>query len=646
MQNNSPENTPEKNPKKGLKPPKVPKGKNLSLWLFILFGALFAANYFQSQNMQERIKEVPYSEIIKVIKNEQAKKAVFQGRLLKVTLKDLAQASTGQEESTKEEKAKKDMVLTSPLPPIDSPELLNLLEAKGVEIVSKNDDSETWMSVLLGLLPWIFIIGFFYFSSRNLNKKIGGMGAPPFMGNQKSHKVDVSRSKKTFDDVAGAKNAKQDLQEVVDFLKDPKRYTDMGAELPRGVLMVGPPGTGKTLMAKAVAGEAGVPFFSMSGSEFIELYVGMGASRVRKLFEEAKSLSPAIIFIDEIDSIGRSRGTGLGGGHDEREQTLNQILAEMDGFSTEESVVVLAATNRPDVLDSALTRPGRFDRQVVMDLPMVKAREEILKIHIKKIPLASDVDINHLAKSTPGFSGAELKNLVNEATLIAARKNEKQVTNTHFSMARDKVLMGNPRDEHLSEQQKRVIAIHESGHALVALLSKEANPVTKMTIIPRGRALGFTEQTPQEDMVNQTKTYLTSQLAILLGGRVAEEILVGEITTGAQDDLKRATKMARKMVANFGMSESFGLLALEMDEDHPFLGREISRPKNFSEETSTKIDKEVCTILNERKAYVTQLLKHNKDTLVKLSDALFDKETLEKSDIYEIAGLELPPSTA
>lgn len=633
---------PKKSDKPGRKrpkiPPKLPEKKSLSLWLFILFGALFVANYFQAQNLNEQIKEVPYSEITKAIKNEQVKKAVFQGRQLRVTLKN-----PGNTEAAKGQKAAaKEVVLTSLLPPIDSPELLNLLEAKGVEVVSKTDDSSTWMNVLISLLPWVFIIGFFYYSSRNLNKKMGAGGMPPFMGQSKSHQVDVSRSKKSFADVAGSANAKRDLQEVVDFLKEPKRFTDMGAELPRGVLMVGPPGTGKTLMAKAVAGEAGVPFFSMSGSEFIELYVGMGASRVRKLFEEAKALSPAIIFIDEIDSIGRSRGTGLGGGHDEREQTLNQILAEMDGFSTEESVVVLAATNRPDVLDSALTRPGRFDRQVVMDLPMIKAREEILKIHIKRIPLHEEVDITHIAKSTPGFSGAELKNLVNEATLIAARKEEKKVTNEHFSLARDKVLMGNPRDEHLSDKQKNVIAIHESGHALVALLTKEANPVTKMTIIPRGRALGFTEQTPQEDMVNQSKGYLLGQLAILLGGRVAEEILVGEITTGAQDDLKRATKMARSMVVNFGMSETFGLLALEVDEDHPFLGREISKPKNFSEETSTKVDQEICRILNERKDYVTKLLTENKQTLEKLSEALYERETLEKSDIYKIAGLEAP----
>lgn len=639
-QKSSQNETPKKEGKRKQPPlPPMPKGKGISLWLLVLFGALFAANYMQQGQGKFLTKESSYSKVIQAIKSDQVQKVTFKGHML------LAELKGGRKEARPEKEKEKTVQLVTPLPPVESPELLKLLEERGIEIVAEREDSNTWINILISFLPWLFIIGFFYFTSRNLNKRIGGgQGMPPFMGNAKSHEIDATLPQKSFADVAGAKNAKRDLQEVVDFLKTPDRFTEMGAELPRGVLMVGPPGTGKTLMAKAVAGEAGVPFFSMSGSEFIELYVGMGASRVRKLFEEAKAKAPAIIFIDEIDSIGRSRGTGLGGGHDEREQTLNQILAEMDGFGTGESVVVLAATNRPDVLDSALTRPGRFDRQVVMDLPLVQAREEILKIHLKKIPINEEIDTNHLAKITPGFSGAELKNLVNEAALIATRAGEKKVTAKHFSLARDKVLMGNPRDEHLTEKQKKVIAIHESGHALVALLTQEASPVTKMTIIPRGRALGFTEQTPEEDMINQTKGYLMAQLAILLGGRVAEELMIGEITTGAQDDLKRATKMARAMVANFGMSSSFGLLAVEMGEEHAFLGREISRPKNFSEETSRKIDQEICQILNERKTYVTNLLTHHKETLEKLSQRLFEEETLEKSDIYEIAGLEAPTS--
>ncbi len=612
--------------------PGMPKGRDLSLWLIVFFGALFMANYFQQKGADKRIKEVPYSEVIKAIKTDQVKRVTFKGEILEATLNKSDTRSDIQGE-------KSSLKLITPLPPLPSPDLLTLLESKGIEIVAVKEQSNTWLNILISFLPWIFIIGFFYYSSRSLNKKMGGMGQPPFMGAHKSHEIDASQSNIKFSDVAGAQNAKLDLQEVVDFLKNPDKFKDMGALLPRGVLMVGPPGTGKTLMAKAVAGEADVPFFSMSGSEFIELYVGMGASRVRKLFEEAKEKAPSIIFIDEIDSIGRARGTGLGGGHDEREQTLNQILAEMDGFGTGESVVVLAATNRPDVLDTALTRPGRFDRQVVMDLPMIKAREEIIKIHMRKIPLADDVDITHIARITPGFSGAQLKNLVNEAALIAARLEDKQVNAHHFSLARDKVLMGNPRDEVLTEKQKRVIAIHESGHALVALLSKNSNPVTKITIIPRGRALGFTEQTPEEDMINQSKSYLMTQLAILLGGRVAEEVLLDEITTGAQDDLKRATKIARSMIANFGMSETFGLLTIEMGEDHPFLGREMSKHKEFSEETAQKLDKEIITILEERKDHVKDLLVKNKIILEKLSQELFDKETLEKQDIYQIAGL-------
>ncbi|MCF8059213.1 MAG: ATP-dependent zinc metalloprotease FtsH [Bacteriovoracaceae bacterium] len=625
--NQSKKNKPKEKKSSSKGKPGLPKGKDLSLWLLVFFGALFMANYFQQQNVDKRTKEVPYSEVIKAIRNGQVKRVTFKGEILEATLSEQGAQDV-----------KGNISLVTPLPPLPSPDLLSLLESKGIEIVATAEKSDTWMNILISFLPWIFIIGFFYYSSKSLNKKMGGQGLPPFMGGHKSHQIDASQSKIKFSDVAGAQNAKTDLQEVVDFLKTPDKFKEMGAELPRGVLMVGPPGTGKTLMAKAVAGEAEVPFFSMSGSEFIELYVGMGASRVRKLFEEAKEKAPSIIFIDEIDSIGRARGTGLGGGHDEREQTLNQILAEMDGFGTGESVVVLAATNRPDVLDTALTRPGRFDRQVVMDLPMIKAREEIIKIHMRKIPTGEDVDINHIARITPGFSGAQLKNLVNEAALIAARKGDKLVSAIDFSLARDKVLMGNPRDEVLTEKQKRVIAIHESGHALVAILSKNSNPITKITIIPRGRALGFTEQTPEEDMVNQSKGYLMTQLAILLGGRVAEEILLEEITTGAQDDLKRATNIARSMIANFGMSDTFGLLTVEMGEEHAFLGREMSRPKNFSEETAQKLDKEISLLLEERKSHVKILLEENRPLLERLSQELFEKETLEKQDIYQIIG--------
>ncbi len=604
---------------------KIKPNKTLALWLFLFLIALSVSSYLGKTGQELKEKKVAYSEIIKAIESGQVSSVTFKEKVI------MAQERV----SSADSENSKPFILISPLPQIENPNLLNMIQSRGIEIKAKNEENETWTRVLISFLPWIFIIGFFYFSSRSLNKKMGGMGRPPFMGEDKKFELEKSTNV-TFDDVAGSQNAKTDLHEIVDFLKTPEHFNEMGAQLPRGVLMVGPPGTGKTLMAKAVAGEAGVPFFSLSGSEFIELYVGMGASRVRKLFKEAKEKAPSIIFIDEIDSIGRSRGTGLGGGHDEREQTLNQILAEMDGFSTGESVVVLAATNRPDVLDSALTRPGRFDRQVVMDLPMVKSRAAILEIHAKKIPVDKNVNLEDIAKSTPGFSGAELKNLVNEAALLAAREKQKTVNAHHFSEARDKVLMGNPRDEHLSQEQKRVVAVHESGHAVVAILSPHSNPVTKITIIPRGRALGFTEQTPKEDQVNHSKSYLLTQIAILLGGRMAERLLIGDITTGAQDDLKRATKIARNMVANFGMSDSFGLTSYDLDNTHPFLGKEISRPNDFSEETAKKIDDEVHSILKERETFVMNLLEENKSKLEELSDKLFNSETLDKEEIAKI----------
>ncbi|MCR9203779.1 MAG: ATP-dependent zinc metalloprotease FtsH [Halobacteriovoraceae bacterium] len=597
--------------------------KNLSLWFFILLASLFVANLVKQE--ASTVTDKSYSEILAAVKAGRVSEVVFKGDSLRVQIVD----------------GEKQWV--SLLPPLKENQLLNHLEEKGIKIVVKEDDSGNWTMLLVNLLPWVFIIGFFYYSSRSIQKRMGDMGKPPFMGKEKSHEVDVTMSKVTFEDVAGSKNAKLDLLEIVDFLKKPEKFQKMGAQLPRGVLMVGPPGTGKTLMAKAVAGEAGVPFFSISGSEFIEMFVGVGASRVRKLFEEAKVKSPAIIFIDEIDSIGRSRGTGLGGGHDEREQTLNQILAEMDGFGTGDSVVVLAATNRPDVLDSALVRPGRFDRQVVMDLPMLEARKAILGIHAKKIPIQEKVDLNIVAKETPGFSGAELKNLVNEATLIATRAGKDLVSQSDFSMARDKVIMGNPRDEHLSEKQKKVVAVHESGHALVALLTEHTSPVRKMTIIPRGRALGFTEQVHEEDKVNQTRSELLSQIAVLLGGRVAEELSFSEITTGAQDDLKRATNLARKMVANFGMVDDFGLLSFDFNEEHSFLGKDLGKPRNFSEETARKMDHFISELLQERKKYVTNILTENKEKLDSLSVALFDKETLEGDEIYSLVGLQLQP---
>ncbi len=525
------------------------------------------------------------------------------------------------------------------LPVIDDPELMGLLEKHNVEVFAESERPSTMMTIILNLLPWILIFGFFYWSSRQMNRQLGGksgMGPGGLFPNKGlERKFEASKAKATYDDVAGCDQAKADLQEIIEFMREPDRFSKMGASLPRGVLLVGPPGTGKTLLAKATASEAGVNFFSISGSEFIELYVGMGASRVRSLFERARSEAPSMIFIDEIDSIGRARGTGLGGGHDEREQTLNQILAEMDGFDTGEAVIVLAATNRPDVLDSALVRPGRFDRQITIDLPHKEAREKILGVHVKKVPLDADVSLESLARATVGFSGAQLKNLVNEAALLAARSKREKVTFVDFNEARDKVLLGNPREEKFTDHDKKVTAIHEAGHALVAMATKGADPVRKVTIIPRGRALGFTEQSSEEDRYNLTKSYILGQIDILFGGRLAEELIYNEITTGAESDLKRATKLARKMVSHWGMSETFGPQAYDQGTDHPFLGKELTSAKDYSEYTAKLIDEEVGRILKESMARVRETLKHHKEILEQMGDHLFDKELLTEHDVKD-----------
>jgi cell division protease FtsH len=592
-------------------------------WLILFVVFMFLGRVF---NPGTPTNQVNYS---------QFKTWVREGRVAKVSIgKELitGELSDGQLKRFKTQ-----------IPPIIDDQLYFQLEQSKVIIEANQQDNSVWTAVLINFLPWVIILGFFYYSSRRLNKSMG-----QFPGSQllpkKDVGIEVEKIDVKFTDVAGVENAKKDLVEVVDFLKCPDKYTKLGADLPKGVLMMGPPGTGKTLLARAVAGEADVPFFSMSGSEFIELYVGMGASRVRTLFEKAQERAPSIIFIDEIDSIGRSRGTGLGGGHDEREQTLNQILSEMDGLTKSGPVIVLAATNRPDVLDNALTRPGRFDRQVMLDLPLVRSREKILTIHTRKVPLDDKIQLKELAKGTPGFSGADLKNLVNEAALCAAREGDDKVGKHHFDEARDKILMGNPREEILLDKHKEVIAVHEAGHALVALLTKGSDPVKKITIVPRGRALGFTEQGAEEDQVNITKTYLLGTLAVLLGGRAAEELVFNESTTGAENDLKRATTLARKMIINWGMGEKLGSMAFDLGEDHPFLGREIARPKNFSEKTAEIIDDEIHQILEERKSYVRALLENHRDKLHLISGELMRKETLDEKEIHELIGGDLPTS--
>ncbi len=524
------------------------------------------------------------------------------------------------------------------MPTLEDPELMTLLEKNDVSIRAETQETPWLVRILVSVLPWVLIIGFFIWSSKKFQERMGGgPGGGIFgFGKSKAKLYDKSSSMVTFEDVAGLSNAKKELEEIIGFLKEPERYRSLGAELPRGILLVGPPGTGKTLMAKAVAGEAETPFFNISGSEFIEMFVGVGASRVRDMFNDAKKNAPSIIFIDEIDSIGRVRGSGVGGGHDEREQTLNQILNEMDGFSPHESVVVMAATNRPDVLDAALVRPGRFDRRVTLNLPRKKARKEILEVHVRDVKLAEEVDLSAVADRTTGFSGADLENLVNEAALLAAREGKEQVEQDDFSAARDKILMGIEREDVISDEEKELIAYHEAGHAMMARLLPGADPLGKVTIVPRGQSLGATEQIPEENRYTRTRDYLLKRIAILLGGRAAERLTFEDVSTGAADDLKKATQMARRMVCQWGMSEKLGSTTFSQGEDHPFLGREISEPKDFSEHTGRIIDEEIQRIIAECEATAMENLSTCQNQLKVLAEALLEQETLTDEEIDEI----------
>jgi cell division protease FtsH len=518
-------------------------------------------------------------------------------------------------------------------------------KAKGVDYTFEKDSSE-WLTVLVGLLPWVFIIGLWIMFMRRMQG--GGSGGSKGIfsfGKSRARMITDSQIKVTFDDVAGADEAKQELEEIIEFLKEPKKFQKLGGKIPRGVLLLGPPGTGKTLLARAVAGEAGVPFFTISGADFVEMFVGVGASRVRDLFEQGKKNAPCIIFIDEIDAVGRQRGAGIGGGHDEREQTLNALLVEMDGFEENSSVIVIAATNRPDVLDPALLRPGRFDRQVVVDRPDVKGREGILKVHTRKIPLDKDVDLKVLAKATPGLAGAELANLVNEAALLAARKNKTKVSMEDFEEAKDKVMMGTERRSIIiSEEEKRTTAYHEMGHALVALKIPEADPVHKVTIIPRGRALGVTTYLPNDEKHTYSKEYLEAMIAYALGGRAAEKLVFNQYTTGAGNDIEKATKIARKMVCEWGMSEKLGPLTYGQKEEEIFLGREITRHVDYSEKTAQEIDEEVRGIVTRGMERAEKILQENMDLLHKLSKYLLEREILDAEEIKKVMnGEELPP---
>jgi cell division protease FtsH len=528
----------------------------------------------------------------------------------------------------------------------DDPNLVDKLIKNGVEVEAQPKQEAPWyVTIFVSWFPMILLIAVWIFFMRQMQGGGGGGGKALSFGRSKAKMLTEESTKITFDDVAGVDEAKEELTEVVDFLSEPKKFTRLGGRIPKGVLLVGPPGTGKTLMARAVAGEAGVPFFSISGSDFVEMFVGVGASRVRDLFVQGKKNAPCLIFIDELDAVGRQRGAGLGGGHDEREQTLNQLLVEMDGFESNEGVILIAATNRPDVLDPALLRPGRFDRQVTVPNPDLGGREKILRVHSKKTILDNSVDLAVIARGTPGFSGADLENLVNEAALLAAKRNKENVSMNDFEEAKDKVLMGKERRSViLSEEEKKTTAYHEAGHTLVAKLLPGTDPVHKVSIIPRGRALGVTMQLPLDDRHNYSRDYLEKTLTVLLGGRIAEELVLNQMTTGAGNDIERGTKMARKMVCEWGMSESLGPLAVGENDEQVFLGRELGHQKNYSEETSRLVDSEVKRIIQEAYDRGRRLLEDNVDVLHSIAKALLDHETLTNAEVDLIMrGEELPP---
>jgi cell division protease FtsH len=601
----------------------------LLLALLLLFLAFLPAN---REGPPKQDTEVSYSTFKSLLAESKIKAVTLRGKEVSITLKSLEELGPGGSLTDR---------LATRLPDVTDARLLPSLEDQGVEITIRPDPAADGNSWLLALLPWIVLFGlYFWFWGRmqkNMVGRFGGRDLGEFLSGS-ARKEQKGRKRITFDDVAGQEGAKREVAELVDFLRDPERYRRLGAEPPRGVLLMGPPGTGKTLLARALAGEADVAFFHISASEFIEMFVGVGASRVRKMFDEAKKRAPAIIFIDELDAVGRVRGTGLGGGNDEREQTLNQILAELDGFSGHEAVIVLAATNRPDVLDPALLRPGRFDRHVTLELPDKDARAAILKVHTRDMPLAEDVDLETISAGTPGFSGADLKNLVNEAAMAAARKRANRITMRHFDEMRDKVMMGTVRTLAIQPEEKHRLAVHEAGHTLVAYHLPKADPLYKVTIIPRGRALGGTHMLPEKERHTLPVDYLKDRLAVMLGGRCAEQALLGNVSSGADDDIRQATQLARAMVARWGMAEEVGPVDLRQSEEHPFLGREIAQPRNFSETTAHEVDEAVRRLLHEGEARAGNVIDDHKDAMARLVENLESKEILDREDIVSLLG--------
>ena len=594
--------------------------RNVAIWVVI--GIVLMTVFNQFNNKQATQNAIEYSQFIEEVKDGKISKVVMEGRNLKATTTD----------------GKK---ITSYAPP-DLWLVSDLLKS-GVKIEAKPEEEPSILSTMfISWFPMLLLIGVWIFFMRQMQGG-GGKGGSPFsFGKSKARMMDQAQNTVTFADVAGCDEAKEEVQELVDFLKDPTKFQKLGGRIPRGVLMVGSPGTGKTLLAKAIAGEAKVPFFSISGSDFVEMFVGVGAARVRDMFEQAKKQSPCIIFIDEIDAVGRHRGAGLGGGNDEREQTLNQMLVEMDGFEGSQGVIVIAATNRPDILDPALLRPGRFDRQVVVPLPDIRGREEILKVHMRKVPVAPDIKADILARGTPGFSGADLANLVNEAALFAARLNKRLVDMEDFEKAKDKIMMGAERRSMvMSEDEKRNTAYHESGHAVVAKLLPKSDPVHKVTIIPRGRALGVTMQLPEQDRYAYDKQYLLDRIAVLFGGRVAEELFMHQMTTGASNDFERATSMARDMVTRYGMSD-LGPMVYGENEGEVFLGRSVTTHKALSEATMQKVDAEIGRIIDEQYTLAKRLLDENRDKVEAMTQALLEWETIDSEQINDIMAGQTP----
>lgn len=587
--------------------------KNILFWVVVGLFMILLFNLFSVPH-HEPEEDVIFSEFMTKLDRGEIERVIIKASHISAILKDKTRIRTYS---------------------VEYPELVQVLRDKGVQIEAKPPDESPWyITFLVTWGPFVLFLGLWFFLMRQM--QMGGNKALSF-GKSRARLLTEERKKVMFSDVAGCDEAKNEVLEIIEFLKDPRKFQKLGGRIPKGVLIVGPPGTGKTLLAKAIAGEASVPFFSISGSDFVEMFVGVGASRVRDLFEQGKKHAPCIIFIDEIDAVGRLRGAGLGGGHDEREQTLNQLLVEMDGFDTTEGVILVAATNRPDVLDPALLRPGRFDRQVVVNRPDMRGRVEVLQVHTKKVPIAANVELEKIARGTPGFSGADLENLVNEAALWAARLNKKEVEVIDFEMAKDKVLMGAERKSmFLSEEEKKTTAYHEAGHTLIAKLLPGTDPVHKVTIIPRGRALGVTMQLPTDDRHGYSKAYLLNQLAILMGGRVAEELVLNEMTTGAGNDIERATDLARKMVCEWGMSEKMGPLTFGKQNEQVFLGREMGSQRDFSDQIAMEIDQEVRRLVTENYERAKRLLTENMVSLKRLAEALLEKEVLDGADIDNI----------